>query len=407
MSDKATRILVVDDTPVSLAHTVNALQSLGYTSIVTASDAEVATGLLIAVEKPFEIILFSLHMAQMDGAEFIRQAHENEYRGSLILLSDSDDNSLLLMQALNLAKTYDLPVLGSLLKPTNPQQLQSLLDQYSPRNTLQLVNHMETLTEPELRAALEDRDDVPQLVLHYQPKVSTSTQAIVGVETLARWQHPVRGLLGPGAFIPLAERLGLIDELSLCIYRKAVIQTAHWNALGMALKNSINLSINSFKLEEFSRHILQLGEEYGIPNGQIILEVKEAQVVRNTTDVLELLMQLRLNKFSLSIDDFGTSNPSLQQLQHLPFNEVKIDRQFAHGVAHSSSQRRILETSIALARKLNMSIVAQGVEKREDWDVVAALGCDLVQGYYCAKPMPADQFESLYRNWKGPHRARV
>jgi EAL domain-containing protein (putative c-di-GMP-specific phosphodiesterase class I) len=404
VSVKATRILVVDDSPPSLARTVDALQSLGYTKIVTASDGEVATGLLIAMEKPFEIILCSLNMAQMDGAEFIRQAHQSDYKGALILLSDGD--SSLLMSAMNLAKTYEFPVLGSLLKPANAQQLQPLLDKHSPTNRMPVVNHMETLTEPELRAAIEGQADVPQLVLHYQPKVSTKTEAIVGVETLARWQHPVRGLLGPGAFIPLAEKMGLMDQLSVAIYRKAVIQTARWNAMGMALKNSINLSINSFRLEEFSKHILQLGEQYGIPNGQLILEVSESQVMRNTTDCLEMLMRLRLNKFSLSIDDFGTGNSSLQELQNLPFNELKIDRQFAHGVAQSSSQRAILETSIGLARKLNMTIVAEGVEKREDWDVVASLGVDQVQGYYCAKPMPADMFESFYRNWKGPHRGQ-
>lgn len=404
MSDKDTRILVVDDSPASLAQSVDALRSLGYTKLVTASDGEVAAGLLVAMEKPFEIIVCSLDMEQMDGPEFIRQAQESDYKGSLILLGAGDSPSM--TPTLNLARTYDFPVLGSLPKPATMERLQPLLDKYSPRNKPQLINHMETLTDEELRAAVEGSGDVPQLVLHYQPKVSTKTEQIVGVETLARWQHPVRGLLGPGAFIPLAEKLGLLDKLSVCIYRKAVTQSARWNRQGMALKNSVNLSINSFRLEEFSKHILQLGEEYGIPNGQLILEVSESQVMRNTTDCLELLMRLRLNKFSLSIDDFGAGNASLQQLQHLPFNELKIDRQFAHGVAQSSSQRAILETSITLARKLNMTIVAVGVEKREDWDVVAALGCDQVQGYYCAKPMPADMFESFYRNWKGPHRAR-
>jgi len=135
---------------------------------------------------------------------------------------------------------------------------------------------------------------------------------------------------------------------------------------------------------------------------QLVLEVTESQVTDNLTACQEIMMRLRLKKFGLSIDDFGTGNSSLVQLKHIPFTELKIDRAFVHGAATNSSARAILETSVDLARRLDMKTVAEGGETTEDWKLVEGLGVDYFQGYYCAKPMSAADLATFLKTWSPP-----
>jgi len=142
-----------------------------------------------------------------------------------------------------------------------------------------------------------------------------------------------------------------------------------------------------------------------VTTDQIVLEVTETQAMTIAVDCLEALIKMRLKRFALSIDDFGTGSSSLAQLKNIPFTELKIDRAFVNGAAHDTSALAILETSISLAKKLGMEIVAEGAETREDWDLVEKLGCDYVQGFYCAKPMPNEELIEFMDNWTGPHQS--
>ena len=402
-SKKNIRILVIDDESFILNITVRILDKLGYDNVDTAKDGNVALGKLISKEIPdYNLIICDLNMPEMDGVEFMRHAHEAEYAGGIILYSGEDQR--VLETALELAKDHKLNVLGALSKPLKPDSLKELLKDFDPFQTAEKRNFFpqEPITEEELKAGITGRDR-DALMLVYQPKVHIQSGEIEAVETLARWQHADRGVLGPGAFIPLAEQTGTIDDLTYQIYRKAVHQVLEWVVSGHIIKNSVNFSINSFAKSSFADFIVNTTKDIGVDPNLIILEVTETQVMDDAIDCIEILMRLRIKRFGLSIDDFGTGNSSMAQLKRIPFTELKIDRAFVNGATTNAGANAILRSSIDLAKRLNMKIVAEGVETREEWDLVEELGCDYVQGFYCAKPMPNDEFMQFFEEWDGPH----
>lgn len=399
---KNIKILVVDDESFVLNLTVRVLNKLGCNNVETANNGNVALGKLISAESAFDLIICDLNMPEMDGVEFMSHAADADFQGGMVLLSGEDER--MLQTALELASAQGLHVLGALPKPLKPNSLQEMLVQYEPKAATEKRNFepQSEISEEELQHGI-DNPESGELSLVYQPKVHIQSGDITGVETLARWQHPERGVLGPGAFIPLAERTGKIDALTNQIYRKAVQQNSDWLLDGIDLKTSVNFSINSFSDPGFSDFIISTTEEVGVNPTQLILEVTETQVMKNAVDCLAIMMSMRLKKFGLSIDDFGTGNSSMTQLKTIPFTELKIDREFVYGAANNAGARAILEASVALAKSLQMEIVCEGAETREDWDLVEQLGCDYVQGYYCARPMPNEELLAFIAAWNGPH----
>ncbi len=394
-------ILLIDDDAFILDLAIRVLSKLGYEKVDTANDGNSALGKLITARPPYDLIICDLNMPEMDGVEFIRHASDYCFTGGLILLSGEDKR--ILETVTSLARAHKLNVLGSLSKPLLSNDLAKLLNNFEPASKEKSLFVPErSITEAELRNGIRGSSD-NQLLLVYQPKVSVKTGEIVGVETLARWWNMNRGVLGPDAFIPLAEELGLISELTNKIYREAVVQAADWEKQGLILRTAINFSVNSFSEPEFCNFIVDIASNHLKNPERIVLEITETQAMTIAVDCLEALMRLRIKRFGVSIDDFGTGNSSLAQLKNIPFTEMKIDRAFVHGAADDPSALAILETSVSLARKLDMEIVAEGAETREDWELVERLGCDYVQGFYCAKPMRNEDFLDFMDNWTGPH----
>lgn len=393
------RILVVDDEPFILNLNVRILNKLGYYNIQTACNGEVALSILQKVKATFDLILCDINMPIMNGIEFMRHASSTSFKGSIILSSGEDER--MLETAIDLAKSHNINVLGAIPKPLQPALLENLLENLKPR-TQETYTQTQFISENELKDSMYNTN-FSELTLVYQPKIQIKTGEITGVETLARWQHKINGLLGPYSFIPLAEEIGVIDQLSYKLYKKAITQIADWLTDGISLETSINFSINTFSLDGFPDYVIDTACKEGVNPEHIVLEITESQIMENPKKCLEIMMRLRMKRFGLSIDDFGTGHSSMTQLKNIPFTELKIDNTFVKGANQNSSTRAILETSVNLAKKLNMEIVAEGVETREDWDLVESLGCDYVQGYYCAKPMQNDEFMDFYKNWSGPH----
>jgi EAL domain-containing protein (putative c-di-GMP-specific phosphodiesterase class I) len=391
------KILVVDDEEFVLNLAVRILNKLDYLDVSIANNGQDAINQLHSSHKPFDIVICDLNMPEMDGVEFIHHVAERGFIGGVILLSGEDER--MLETAHNLAKSQDLNVLGTLNKPIKPGELKALLGQQIHKQKRKQYPSQAPISVAELSDGMIGEE----LQLVYQPKVHVKSGEINAVETLARWQHKERGILDLGAFIPLAEQTGLIDDLTDAIYKKAVNQIREWLANGIQLKTSINFSINTFSRKGFTEFITGVAEEAGVASSSIMLEVTESQVMHNAINVLEIMMRLRMKRFGLSIDDFGTGQSSMVQLKDIPFTELKIDRAFVFGAAKDSSARAILESSVGLAKKLKIEVVAEGVETREDWDLVEQLGCNYVQGYYCAKPMPNRELLSFMENWTGPH----
>jgi diguanylate cyclase (GGDEF)-like protein/PAS domain S-box-containing protein len=248
--------------------------------------------------------------------------------------------------------------------------------------------------EGHLRGALERNE----LFLHYQPKKSLRTGAISGVEALLRWRNPVLGLVPPAEFIPLAEETGLILPIGRFVLREACERVAAWGRAGLpALRVAVNLSMRQLADPEFPAHIAATLAQAGLPPGQLELELTESMVMSNPERMLALLTGIRGTGVQLSIDDFGTGYSSLGQLKRLPIDALKIDRSFIRDIPGDLEDEAIAETIIAMARKLGLTVIAEGVETQAQQDFLGMHDCDEMQGFHFARPLPADEFEMLLR----------
>ena len=392
------KLLVVDDDDFILSLSTRILERVGCRNVTTVNNGKRAIDKLTASDSHFDVVITDLNMPEMDGVELLRHIAGSNYSGGIILLSGEDQR--ILETAYELARSHNLNVIGTIHKPLQPALLKELLEaSYSSIRKSRPDTPRYTVTADELRSGINGRE----LQLFYQPKVDVRTGNVSGLEALARWEHPERGILGPDTFIPVAEKAGLIDDLTRAVCRKAVGHAGHWLANGFDMQISINAPVNSFLNINFSEFLIAEARSENIDPSRLTLEVTESQVMSDATGCLEKMMQVRLKKIGLSIDDFGTGNSTMVQLKRIPFTELKIDRTFVCGVKENSSSRAILESSVSLGKKLNMSTVAEGVETRDDWDQVEYLNCDFVQGFYISKPMPEGDVMRFVKNWSGPH----
>jgi len=378
-------MLLVDDDYIMHRVTTMILNDLGIDRVQSALSGHQALEILEQQQHAIDIIICDLHMPEMDGIEFIRHLSERKYSGSLILLSGEDIRILKTVETL--AIKHELKVLGILEKPVTPVKMSHLLETYDRVNDERSVLPAEIFSLDELSHAIT----AGELDTYFQPKIDIKTKQIVGVEALVRWLHPTKGIISPYSFIPMAEEHNLISELTLVVCQKALQYAATWQGQGIELDVALNISIDALNDLEWPNVIAAQVEASGLQPTAITLEITESRLMENILVALDILGRLRLKRFNLSIDDFGTGYSSMEKLQRIPFSELKIDRAFVRGASDDASARAILESSVLLARKLNMKIVAEGVETEADWNLVAELGCDQVQGYYIAKPMPADQ----------------
>ena len=389
--------MLVDDEPSILDLTSRFLEQMGCRKITPCQSGQSALDKYRESKNSFDVIICDLNMPEMNGVELIRHLSEENFHGGIILLSGEDER--ILETAKDLAKARNLNVLGYISKPFNREALEILLLEYSPQDLKISAPLLDDISEEELRTGM----DGDELLIAFQAKASLATGEVTGVEALARWNHSERGLLPPYTFIPLAERCQLIDELTYSIYRKTLSQIRTWHEKDIHLKVSINISVNSFTTDGFVDFLIQTAEEYNIDPELIIFEITESQVMENALDCLEMLVQLRMKNFGLSIDDFGTGHSSMIQLKKIPFTELKIDQSFVGGACEDSTARTILESSVDLAKKLKIYTVAEGVETEAELALVKEIGCDQIQGYLIAKPMLADEFEKFFQSWP-PHK---
>jgi diguanylate cyclase (GGDEF)-like protein len=247
----------------------------------------------------------------------------------------------------------------------------------------------------ELRRAI---DDPEQIVLHYQPKADLHTGAINGVEALARWQHPTQGLIPPDEFIPLAERTGIIRQLTWRILRQALEQNRRWADDGLVLHVAVNMSARCLLAANFAAEVMRQLEETGVPPERLVLELTESAVMFDPEREIVVLKTLHDHGIRLSVDDFGTGYSSMSYLKKLPVDELKIDRAFVTGMADDPSDAAIVRSSLELARNLNLKVVAEGVETEEVWRQLADLGCESAQGYFLSRPLPAGDFLAWHNN---------
>jgi EAL domain-containing protein (putative c-di-GMP-specific phosphodiesterase class I) len=296
----------------------------------------------------------------------------------------------------------DVMVLGALEKPARRDALQALLQVWRSSRHTHDEAPQPSYTAADLQAAMLGR----QWVLHYQPQVDVRSGALHGMEALVRWNHPRHGMVRPDYFITLAEECGMIGPLTDWVLSTALRQMARWQAAGLDLHMSVNVSMENLNMPGFARRVAELMRSSSVPEQRITLEVTESRLMSPTSVPLENLVRLRMQRFGLSIDDFGTGHSSLAQLRDIPFTELKVDRGFVHGARSNPFMRPILEGSLGLASRLGMRSVAEGVETEDDWELLREVGCDLAQGWFVGRPMPEEAVPDWLAQWE-PRQRRL
>ena len=255
----------------------------------------------------------------------------------------------------------------------------------------------------ELRHALTRHE----LVLHFQPKVELSTSRIVGAEALVRWQHPVRGLVPPDEFIPLAEHTGLIRSITRYVLDAALAQEHRWIEAGEAIPVAVNLSARNLIEDGLVERVTELLHYHGVPPSLLELEITESSVITDITRVKRLLGRLRGLGLRVAVDDFGTGFTTLAELKDLPVDVLKVDRSFIKGIADDPNHLLIVQSVLELSRNLGLTAVAEGVEDQSAMATLTDLGCAVVQGYHIARPLAPDDFSRWYRQWGSAHPASL
>ena len=258
------------------------------------------------------------------------------------------------------------------------------LDRFSPRR-LSLAGG--------LRQAIQNGE----ITLFFQPKAELETGTVIGVEALARWEHPRLGLVGPSEFVPIAEQTGLIAPLTSYVLDAALQQVRVWKDEGRELSVAVNLSARSFLDAQLAIEIPRLLEKHGVDASLLELEITESMLMLDPGRAQAVLERLSRIGLTLSVDDFGTGYSSLANLKRLPVDVIKIDKSFVMDMAIDASDAAIVRSTIDLAHNLGLRVVAEGVESHQAWTRLTELGCDLAQGFYVSRPLPAADLGRLLR----------
>ncbi|MBJ7574357.1 EAL domain-containing response regulator [Luteimonas sp. MC1828] len=396
------KILIVDDDDfttrlLQIQLRAMGLKDSGYAGIELSSSGADAIERLAQAPADFGLVFCDLRMPGMDGVEFVRHLADTQFRGGLVLISGAEPRVLQVVE--QLARQQGLDVLGSLAKPVTPGSLRTLLQAREVAGvgaawTDGPTQSTSSADAAELEAAILAGD----IFNHYQPKIDLRTGAVVGVEALARWQHPVRGVVPPAEFLPLAESAGLVTPLTRTVLVNALDHASSWKVPG-GLDVAVNVSLASLGRLDFPDRLAALADEAGFPLERLVLELSESRLPTEPRAQLDILSRLRLKGVRLALDDFGNGFTKLAQLRDMPFSELKIDRAFVQGVAGDASRRAVVQAALALARELDVDTVAEGVDNAEDLACLRALGCGMFQGFLVAEPMPAGDVAEWLDAW--------
>jgi EAL domain-containing protein (putative c-di-GMP-specific phosphodiesterase class I) len=352
-------ILIVDDDPFMLGMQAKMLHAMGCPGVVTAGSAEAALALLAAGRRPVQVIICDLNMPGIDGIEFLQRVAATTYDGQVILQSGEGARTIHSVQ--KLLGRGRLTVLGAIEKPISRSALRGLLELWKPAALPMSEKAALSFSDAEL----QDATRRGEWVLHYQPKVDLRTASAVGVEALIRWNHPALGLVHPDGFVARAEECGAIHPLTDWVLVAAVRQLVAWLAQGLHLPVAVNVSMDTLGTPGFVARLVGLLRDAAASPEDLTLEVTESRLMSSSLEPLTNLVRLRMQRFGLSIDDFGTGHSSLAQLRDVPFTELKVDRGFVHGARHNPVIRPMLEGSVGIAKRLGMISVAEGVETED------------------------------------------
>ena len=377
------RLLVIDDEEDICDMIAEIARDRGF-EVATISKPETVAAKLS--EFVPDVIMLDLMMPGTDGVELLRVLVDKVKDVKICLMSGSD--ARVLNSARRLGSAHGLNVIAALEKPLDIVTLRNTFDQIA--GTGQSV----------MGADLAHAISLGQFVLYYQPIIDMATRRVKGAESLARWAHPNRGILPPSEFLEQITAEGLMQPFTEHVLATAIAQAAKWYESGEDLTLSVNVTASSLLELTLPDRIGELCKQQQLPPEKMILEVTETEAMRDVTRTMDVLLRMRIRNIGVSIDDFGTGHSSLRELQRMPFSEMKIDKSFVIDMASSNDCAVIVNSIIDLAHNLGLKVIAEGVEDIRIWRMLSDRRCDFAQGFYMAKPMPADEFSRWLKNWR-------
>jgi EAL domain-containing protein (putative c-di-GMP-specific phosphodiesterase class I)/AmiR/NasT family two-component response regulator len=389
-------VMVVEDHGFQRRMALRLLAEVGVTRSLEAADGESALKLLEAATELPDVVIVDLDMPGMDGIEFIGHVAQKKLARAAVVASALDPALLNTVQTM--ARAYGLRVLGCVEKPMTAPKLADVLALFELHHDADEDEAAIEVTPEAVAEGLARDEFLP----FFQPQVTFSNGQVIGVEALARWRRSDGQIVRPAHFVPVVERERQIDRLTDRILEKACAWKARWARTGLSLKISVNVSMLNLADVAAADRFQHIVRSHGVDPREVVLELTESSVMGEAAHALNVLARLRLKGFGLSVDDFGTGYSSLSQLSQIPFTELKIDQSFVTGAANQPRKRAVVEASLELARKLNLSVVAEGVEAVEEWQMLAELGCTYAQGYLISRPVPGDQLAEVIARWRRP-----
>ena len=393
IKSRKSTIYLVDDDENYLELLQAMTDAAGFNSIAFASGEQ----FLLESVTDNDIVVLDLNMPEKDGIEVMRELTEKKLSPIYILISGFDER--VLHSARHLAESKQLQVAKILNKPIDTEEFIDELTEVHKRceeaYTLKQIPGIHVIKKPDDAIAFDELKQAIkkyELIVYFQPQVRFDDGKLSGAEVLVRWQHPVRGLVFPDQFIPLAEDHQMMGQLTENVILESIKAYKQFKSAGIDIQLSINLSgqnINDLALPEKLGLLLK---SHNIEPEAFTLELTESEILTDTSAALDIFNRLRMKGFSLSIDDFGTGDSSLKKLYQSPFSELKIDQHFVSRMEKDDEAVAIARICILLANEFKMHTVAEGVETQAIWDKLKSLGCDIAQGYFIARPMPVEAF---------------
>lgn len=393
MSSSPSRLLILDDDP-SVGQTIELIaKAAGLETRFTSSPD---TFFRLVDEWQPDHLAIDLVMPDMDGVEVLARLAKRSCPARIIVTSGVDHR--VLDAAGRSATERGLNIVGVLPKPFMPSALRRMFatpsasgvspEAFAPRQPGQaMAAGGNYLIQPhDIQAGLDGNQFFPV----YQPKISCFSGQLVGFEALMRWRHPQLGMVPPDKFIGCAENSGLVDALTQRMFDLSLEWFAQYYG-STSVRLAINISARSRLDDVFVEDIIGRCRKCGLAPGQLIFELTETSAMEDPVASLDLLTRMRMKGIHLSIDDLGTGFSSLLQLVRLPFSELKVDKSFVITASQSSESRQVVQAIVGLGQSLGIQSTAEGVEDRETLQFLRDIGCNFAQGFYIARPMPADE----------------
>ncbi len=376
--------MVIDDHP---------LQTTLLTHALRKHDANVMSfncvdeAIECAMSTPFDVIFCDIMMPGKDGVDMMELLNYIDYQGKVVIVSAMEPTMINALQAM--CADFSFEVVGKLQKPYDQEEVADII------RGIRAEHHQHaTFSRP---ISIEDQEFLFSLGQgrvknYYQPLINTKTGEVLGYEALARWFHPIYGVLAPYHFLSIVDRCDLSKELFEAVFSNVLNDIKN---RGITKRVSINADQANLEDCNFASYVLQKCHENGVNPEQLTIEITERDTFQASASLYKNLLKLRMNGITVSIDDFGTGSSTFEKLAQLPFNELKIDQAFVKGIDCDLKKRNIVVAIRALAKSLNIHVVAEGVEDEATMKVMREYGIDLCQGFYINKPMPLEAITVL------------